>query len=276
MNHYETLGVSSTASIDEIKQAYRRLAKKFHPDKNAGDETAKHKFQQIQEAYSILGDTNKKNQYDNSLNSAGDIDDILRNWYSNFNNGSFADQFNATYGMGRNSKGPNVKVNAHITLDDIYKGLNKTFDMSYDRIVVNLPKGLRDGMQFRITGRGEYNPYNREAPRGDLIVTINVIPDSNYITQGDDIWVETSIKFYDMILGTDAVINTPTGRISFKVPPSSHPGKVLRIAGKGLPIINTEISGAILVKLNTTFADLNDSQIELINKVKEAEHVNGL
>lgn len=271
MSHYETLGVSESASSDEIKQAYRRLAKEFHPDKNPNGDTLTH-FQKIQTAYEILGDANKKREYDSSLNEP-DLSSFWRNFASG---GNYADQFNDMFGMGPRSKGPNVRVNAHITINDVYKGLSKTFDMGYDRVVVNLPKGLRDGMQFRVAGRGEFNPYNREAPRGDLIVTINVAPDANYITQGDDIWVETSIKFYDMILGTDAIIETPTGRISFKVPPQSHPGKVLRIAGKGLPIINSNDSGAILVKLNTTFSGLSDSQLELINRIKEAENSNEL
>ena len=271
MNHYETLGVSESASPDEIKQAYRRLAKEFHPDKNPGVDTSS-RFQNIQNAYEILGDVNKRQQYDNSINEP-DLSSFWRNFASS---GNYADQFNDIFSMGPRSKGPNVKVVAHISLMDIYKGLSKTFDMGYDRVQVNLPKGLRDGMQFRVADKGEYNPYNREAPRGDLIVTINVAPDLNYVTQGDDIWMETTIKFYDMILGTDAIVETPTGRISFKVPPKSHPGKVLRIAGKGLPILNSNESGAILVKLNTTFSDLNNSQLELINKIKEADNVNGI
>jgi curved DNA-binding protein len=271
MSHYETLGVSESASADEIKQAYRRLAKEFHPDKNPAGNTLP-RFQKIQAAYETLGDTNKRKDYDNSR-SEPDLNAFWRNFTGG---GNYADQFNDMFGMGPRSKGPNVKVNAHITLNDVYRGLSKTFDMGYDRVVVNLPKGLRDGMQFRISGRGEYNPYNKEAPRGDLIVTVHIAPDTNYIMQGDDIWIETSIKFYDMILGTDAIIDTPTGRISFKVPPKSHPGKVLRIAGKGLPILNSNEAGAVLVKLNTTFSDLNNSQLELINKVKEAENSNEL
>lgn len=271
MNHYETLGVSESASSDEIKQAYRRLAKEFHPDKNLGVDTSS-RFQRIQTAYEILGDANKKQQYDNSINEP-DLNSFWRNFTSG---GNYADQFNDMFGMGPRSKGPNVKVVAHITLTDIYKGLSKTFDMGYDRVQVNLPKGLRDGMQFRIANRGEYNPYNREASRGDLIVNVSVAPDLNYVTQGDDIWMEVSVKFYDMILGTDSVIDTPTGKISFKIPPGSHPGKVLRIAGKGLPIIHSNECGAILVKLNTTFSNLNNSQLELINKIKEAESVDKL
>lgn len=267
--HYQTLGVSESASTDEIKQAYRRLVKEFHPDRNP-DANASANFQKIQAAYEVIGNEESRRNYDNS-SSDFDYNGFWRNFASG---GNYADQFNDMFGMGPRSKGPNVRVVAHITLNDIYMGLSKTFDMGYDRVVVNLPKGLRDGMQFRVAGKGEYNPYNREAPRGDLIVTVSVTPDINYVTQGDDIWMETSVKFYDMILGTDAVIDTPTGRISFKVPPGSHPGKVLRIAGKGLPIINTNGQyGAILVKLNTTFADLNNSQLELINKVKEAEKV---
>ena len=265
MSHYNTLGVSDAATQDEIKRAYRNLAKEFHPDKNP-DANTKVRFQQIQEAYSVLSDPNKKATYDRTQ-SGPSLEDLLKN----FNFGSnFAGDFDNIFG-NRGNKGPDVKVSAQLSIYDVIYGAQRVFDMGYDKININFPKGVKNGMIFKYPQRGQYHPMNSNAPRGDLIVTVTIIPSEQYIIQGNDIWFETNVRFYDMILGTTAEITAPTGKISFKIPPKSGPGKVLRIPGKGLPIYNTHESGSILVKLNTTFHGLNDAQIELIHKIKEVE-----
>jgi curved DNA-binding protein len=265
MSHYQTLGISESASQEEIKQAYRKLAKEYHPDKNP-DANTKAKFQQIQEAYSVLGDPNKKINYDRGRNNQS-FQDILNNLKTNF-----AGDFDSIFGNNfKNVKGPDVKVTAQLSIYDIIHGAQRLFDMGYEKIPVNFPKGVKDGMVFRYQNKGQWHQLNRTAPRGDLIVTVTIIPHEQFIIQGNDIWLETNVRFYDMILGTTVEIDTPTGRLAFKVPPASGPGKVLRISGKGLPILNSTENGSILVKLNTTFHGLNESQIELIHKIKEAE-----
>lgn len=271
MNYYQILNVAETANKDEIKQAYRKLVKEYHPDKNIGKDTKK-KFQEIQEAYEILSDDSKRQNYDARNSGGGSLEDILRQWGFH---GNFANDFDVNFGGYANrstGKGPDIRVSAQLTIRDIYEGSNRQFNINGKIIPVSFPKGIREGMVFKMAGYGANNQFNSNAPCGDLLITVSIIPSTDYVIQGNDIWLETNVKFYDMILGGKQEIETPTGRISFTIPEKSAPGKVLRIPGKGLPIMNTTESGSILIKLNTTFHGLKDSQILLINKIKELEH----
>lgn len=271
MNYYQILNVAEAANKDEIKLAYRKLVKEHHPDKNPGEDTKK-KFQEIQEAYETLGDEQKRRQYDARNSGGGNLEDMLRQWGFG---GNFAGDFDATFGRyanNPNTKGPDIRVSAQLTIKDIYEGSNRQFNINGKNVPVSFPRGIREGMVFKMAGYGANNQFNSNAPCGDLLINVTIIPSMDYVIQGDDIWLETNVKFYDMILGGKQEIDTPTGRISFTIPEKSAPGKVLRIPGKGLPIMNSTESGAILIKLNTTFHGLNDSQILLINKIKELEH----
>lgn len=271
MNYYQILNVAETASKDEIKQAYRKLVKQYHPDKNIGADT-KQRFQEIQEAYEILSDDNKRQSYDLRNSGGGSLEDLLRQWGFG---GNFANDFDTNFGRysgNPNAKGPDIRVSAQLTIRDIYEGSNRQFNINGKTVPVSFPKGIREGMVFRMVGYGAPNQFNSNAQPGDLLITVSIIPSMDYVIQGNDIWLETNVRFYDMILGGKQEIETPTGRISFTIPEKSAPGKVLRIPGKGLPIMNTNEAGSILIKLNTTFHGLNDSQISLINKIKELEH----
>lgn len=267
MNYYETLRVPKTASPEEIKSAYRKLAKEYHPDKNTGEDT-KQQFQQIQEAYSVLGDNNKRQEYD-SRNNQPNLEDLLRNW--GFGN-NFADDFNMHFGGYRNNpnaKGQDIRVTIPITISDIYNGFSRSIDVGTGRINANVPKGAREGSKYKMAGKGQPNPFNSNAPAGDLIINVNVQYDENYIIQGDDVMIESFVKFYDMILGTNLEVKIPSGKISIKIPENTSPGKILRVPGKGLPIAGTEMAGALLIKINTNFQDLNTEQLSLIKKIKE-------
>lgn len=268
MNYYETLNISRNASQEEIKQAYRKLAKEYHPDKNPGKDTSL-KFQQIQEAYETLGDQDKRNQYDGGGSS---IEDLLRNW--GFNGSNFSQDFDMHFGGFRNNpnaRGQDIRISIPITLQEIFEGTKRRINLGSESIDVNIPKGARDGSKYKIAGKGQPNPYNSLAPKGDLIITINLIYDTDFIIQGDDIFTETFIKFYDAILGTSINVDTPTGKISIKIPQYTSSGKILRVAGKGLPISGTDHCGALLIKINVNFHKLSEDQISLINRVREID-----
>lgn len=275
MNYYQTLNVSQAASKDEIKKAYRELVKKYHPDKNPNGDT-KAKFQEIQEAYETLIDDKKRSAYDfrNSNPNLGDQwGDLFSRWGFD-QNGNFSNDFDTHFGGFRrnpNAKGPDIRVTMPLSIYEIYNGCERHVNVNGEIVNISLPKGIREGMTFKMAGKGAYNQFNTQAPRGDLLINITITPDYDYIIQGDDVWVETSVNFYDMILGGKKEINTPTGKISFTIPEKSSPGKVLRIPGKGLPILNSGNAGAILVKLHTSFQNLKEEQLELINKIKELD-----
>lgn len=268
MNYYETLKVPQTASQDEIKSAYRKLAKEYHPDKNSGEDT-KHKFQQLQEAYAVLGDNNKRREYDNK-NTGPSLEDIFNNYWSFGNN--FSQDFDTHFGGFRNNpnaKGQDIRVTVPITIDEIYNGFSRSIDVGTGRITANIPKGAREGSKYKMAGKGQPNPFNSNAPAGDLIININLQYDENYIIQGDDVMIESFVKFYDMILGTNLEVKIPSGKISIKIPENTTPGKLLRVPGKGLPISGTNNAGALLIKVNTNFQNLNTEQLALIHKIKE-------
>lgn len=273
MNYYEKLKIPATATLDEIKKSYRKLAKEYHPDKNPDADT-KLKFQEIQEAYSVLSDETKRQQYDNphSQNSST-LEDMLRAHGFNFQQGSgFAHDFNVHFGDFRNNpnaKGQDIRVNIPITIQEIYTGFSRSINLGTGNIDINIPKGARDGARYKMASKGQPNPFNSNAPLGDLIININIRYDENLIIQGDDIMIERFVKFYDMILGTNLEIELPTGKISVKIPPNTSPGKILRVPGKGLPIFGTEQSGALLISMQTNFQNLTEEQISLINRIKE-------
>ena len=269
MNYYETLKIPETASSDEVKQAYRKLAKEFHPDKNPGDSSANQKFQEIQEAYSIRGDENKRQQYDAKFNGPN-LEDLLNRFGFGSN---FSNDFDMHFGGWRNNphaKGQDVRVNITLTIEEIYTGATRSIDLGAGRFEVNIPKGARNGSKYKMTGKGQPNPFNSSAPHGDLILNINILYSATFILQGDDVVIESRVNFYDMVLGTNLDVTLPdNSRISVKVPPKTTPGKLLRVAGKGLPIPGTDIAGALIIKVVTDFQNLNEDQISLINKIKE-------
>lgn len=270
MSYYQTLNVSETANQEEIKQAYRKLAKKFHPDKNPNQDT-KQRFQNIQEAYQILGDETKRREYDQRRGGEMDWESLFQQWNGGASN--WANDFNQHFGnRDQYSKGRDQRVTIQLDIHHIYNGFKTSLNTGIDTAPIDIPKGAKEGMTFRIKGRGAWNQWNREAPRGDLLVQVTILPNVDWIIQGDDIWMEVSLKWYDMILGVKTEIETPTGKLAFTVPSGSNPGKVLRLAGKGLPIMGTNQSGAILIKLFTSFAGLNSDQIELINRIKQLEN----
>lgn len=270
MSYYQTLNVSDKASQEEIKKAYRKLAKEFHPDKNLGSDT-KHRFQAVQEAYDVLSDDSKRREYDLQEGGMG-WESLFKNWNSGASN--WSNDFNQHFDNRNdlNAKGRDQRVTIQVDINHIYNGFKTSVNTGIDNVPVDIPKGVKEGQTFKVRGRGAWNQWNREAPRGDLLIQVTILPNENWIIQGEDVWMEVSLKWYDMILGIKTEIETPTGKLAFNVPAGSNPGKVLRLAGKGLPIMNSNQAGAILVKLYTTFNDLTSDQIELINRIKQLEN----
>ena len=268
MSYYQTLGVQETASQEEIKNAYRRLAKESHPDRNPNDPTAKDKFQQIQEAYETLGNVDKRNVYDSTRKFGGfsgwNLNDIFSQW-----NGNWGNNFDQNY--KQRVPGADVKLNATFTIEEAYYGCSKSFDLSYDKVKVDFSPGLQNGMTLKVYGRGAYNPYNTEAPRGNLIINIFINPDDRIILQGSDIWVDHYLPFYDLILGVDVNIETPFGKYRINIPPKTSSGRVLRIPGKGMPIYRENSFGNLFVKVHGDFSSINDEQMKLMHKIKELE-----
>jgi len=268
MSYYQTLGVQETATPEEIKAAYRRLAKDLHPDRNPNDSSAKDKFQKVQEAYETLGNVDKRSVYDSTRKFSGfnsfNLNDLFSQW-----NGNWGDSFDRNY--KQNAAGSDVRINATFTLEEAYYGCSKNFDLNFDKVKVDFVRGLQNGMVLKVYGRGSYNPYNTAAPRGDLIINILINPDERIVVQGSDMWIDHYLPFYDLILGIDVNIETPFGKYKINIPPKTTSGRVLRIPGKGMPIYRENTFGNLFVKVHGDFSSITDEQMEIIRKIKELE-----
>jgi curved DNA-binding protein len=258
MNYYEVLGVNSNASHDEIKKAYRDLVKIHHPDKGGSED----RFKQISEAYDILGDTNKRQEYD--FKQSGDSS--FRDFFVKFG-GDWSGMFNQSF--GQEARGLDVRISVPLTMSEVYNGCSKYIDLGGDSFNIKIPAGVLNGAKLKVNGKGDYHPINRSAPRGNAIITIQYIIDPDIIIQGHDIWTECTLSFVDLLLGTKINIKNSLYDITVNIPKNSYEGKVLRISGKGMPIYNTNEYGSLLIKLRTLPPNLNEEQLKLVEKIKE-------
>jgi len=268
-DYYETLGVSRTASEDEIKKAYRKLARKYHPDLNPNNKQAEEKFKEVQEAYEVLGDKEKRSRYDQlGPNWKGGSDFTPPpNWQTEFDpsemfgrgarpgggfgrqpGGGFSDFFEMFFGgMGGGmdeSVGEDAETQLTLPLIDMHQGTTKKLRVQTGRmnktIDVRIPPGARDGSRIRVPGGG---PNGR-----DLYIRLKQDPNSVFTVKGDDTEVEVKISPWEAALGTTMQVPTLDGRADIRVPPGVTSGQKLRLRGQG-PTIRGGGRGDHFVKL---------------------------
>jgi curved DNA-binding protein len=260
LDYYNILGVSPEASQDDIKKAYRNLVKQHHPDKG-GDED---RFKQISEAYEILGDSSKRQDYDYKKNASSNSS--FEEFFSRFN-GDFSNMFNNAY--GHSARGMDVRLTMNIDILEVYHGTSKNVNIGFEDFNVRIPRGIRNGAQMKMTGKGQPHPVNTSAPRGDIIITIQYTYNPNIIVNGDDIWIDLTVDPLDLLTGTSMKVETPIHNLTVKVPKNSYEGKTLRISGKGMPIYNSIEYGNLMIKLRTHIPKLTDQQLQLIKNAKQ-------
>lgn len=289
MDYYETLGVSKSASSNEIKKAYRKLALKYHPDKAQGDSSAEEKFKKISEAYAVLSDPQKRQQYDtfgsNGFHQRYSQEDIFRGFDLNnilrqfgFNASSFggasgfrasggSSPFNSIFGHATGSagmgcqgggcrpqpmKGQDLTYELEITLEDVLNGAEKTISLRQNGKVQNVSVKIPKGIESgkRLRLSGKGAPSQTGGPPGDLYLKVSVEPHSTFDRQGDDLLVEQKIPFSKACLGTEVEITSLEGkRFKVKVPPGVQQEAKLRIKGHGLPSGPIGERGDIYVKI---------------------------
>lgn len=263
MNCYDILGVNQRASHSEIKKAYRSLVKKHHPDTGGSEE----RFKEISTAYEILSDPQKRQEYD-LKQSIGDSNP----WSDFFNahGGDFANMFNNAF--NQQSRGNDVRIRVNLSMEEVYYGTTKYIDTGFSQFNIKIPRGINEGAQLRVKGKGQQHPINSSAPPGDAIIIMNILPDPDMIVNGSDIWVDLYVPFYDMLIGCESDVKTKVGKFRISIPKNSGEGKILRVAGKGMPIYNTNNYGNLMVKLRNQPIELNEKQIEYIKKIKELDN----
>ncbi|WP_419764963.1 MAG: DnaJ C-terminal domain-containing protein [Arcobacter sp.] len=281
---YETLEVSDGASTEEIKKAYRKLARKYHPDVNK-DKDAEEKFKEINAAYEVLSDKVKKQQYDQYGDSMFggqnfhdfargqggnvDLDEILRQMFGGsggFGGSGFGNQGFGGQGFGGYNE-PDLDMSAQITIafDISILGGKQQVSFNNDSFDIKIPEGIRDGQKIRAKGKGK--SYNGK--RGDLIIKINVAPSPEYTLDGDTLTKYFDIPLKTALFGGKVEIKTIHKTITLKVPENTKQYQRFRV--KELGILNRKIGtkGDLYLKANIVLPKVADLDEEVINLLKE-------
>ncbi len=309
MDYYELLGVAKGSSADEIKKAYRKLALKYHPDRNKGDKEAEEKFKKISEAYAVLSDPKKREQYD-AFGQSGfqqrysredifqgvDLGDILRGFgLGGFDFGgatfrqsggrpggaSFEDILHRAGTGGRHAhtgfqqqvRGEDLTYELGITLEDVLHGGQKTVGLRregrVENVSVKVPAGIEEGKKLRLAGKG--NPSPMGGPPGDLYLIIKILPHDVFQREGHDLVVEKRIPFSQACLGAELTVTSLDGKqLKVKVPPGIQASGKLRLKGHGLPGGSHKSRGDIFVKVAVEVPKrLTDKQKKLVAMLAE-------
>lgn len=293
IDYYKILGVDKTASADAIKKAYRKLARKYHPDVNPGDKEAEKKFKEINEANEVLSNPDNRAKYDKygeNWKHGEEYEKAQQQYrqqsqsYSGFSGGDFegedfSDFFQSMFGgqgFGGNTrgsasgkfKGQDVYAELNLNLQDAATTHQQTFEINGKKVRITIPAGVYDGQQIKLRGHG--NPGFNGGPNGDLYITFNIAPDSRFERIGDDLRTKVSVDLYTAILGGDVKVETLQGAVNLKVKPETQNGTTVRLKGKGFPVYKKEGQYGDLfvtyeVKLPT---NLSAEQKEIFEKLK--------
>jgi len=262
-DYYKILGVERGASGDEIKKAYRKLARKYHPDVSK-EADAEDRFKEVNEAYEVLKDPEKRKAYDQLGANWKQGQDFRPppDWEDMFGfggapggtagpgaaggfGGGFSDFFDSLFGGGFRrasgagggmfrQKGADQRASIRVGIEDLYHGASKTVRLASGRsLKINIPKGMADGSQIRLAGQG--GPGLNGGPNGDLYLTLNVAPHPYFKLDGHDVLLELPVAPWEAALGAAIKVPTLGGKVELKIPPGTQSGKKLRLKGRGLP-----------------------------------------
>ena len=293
-DYYEVLGVSKNASDDEIKKAYRKLAVKYHPDKNPGDKEAEAKFKEISEAHEVLSDKQKRARYDQFGHAgvggaAGGAygGNPFTNGNFNFNgqafnfdfggSGSpFEDILGSLFGFGaggarRARRGADYQTSVTLSFEEAIFGTTKTVSVDGSDLKVKIPAGIDDGMSIRLRGKGGPAPEGA-TERGDLYVRVRVKPHKSLTREGAIILSEHKIDMVDAALGCEIDVETVDGIVRMRVPAGTQSGTPFKLSGHGVPFRSDGDRGPHIVTIIVeTPKNLSKKQKELLEEFKGAK-----
>lgn len=299
-DYYETLGVGRRASDDEIKQAYRRLAKTCHPDANPNDPHAETRFKQINEAYEVLGNAKKRAQYDRVIAGFSPYDGAARpDGSTNVDFSDFADVLDSIFGFGKpggpspsarrsrrqgtqtrsrvwspedgaGAHGRDLEHDVRITLQEAYTGTVRNVTVDGRTLRVNIPAGAKTGTRVRVAGQGE-NGFGGLAA-GDLHLVVQVDNDSRFTRDGDDLHADLRIDLFAALLGGSVDVPTLGRTLKLKIPAGSQSGRKMRLSGQGMPRLHaTGQYGDLYVRLLITVPEhLTDDQRRLVEQLRDS------
>jgi curved DNA-binding protein len=271
IDYYKILGVDKTASEKEIKNAYRKLARKYHPDLNPNDTEANKKFQQLNEANEVLSNAENRKKYDKYGENwqHGEAYDQARQQqqgqqrsyaggsggrgyeYDGFGNGGGGDDFSeffqsmfggaaggARRGGQAKYRGQDFNAELHLTLQEVAATHKQTLTVNGKNIRITIPAGVENGQTIKITGHG--SPGVNGGPAGDLFITFSVANDPQFKRQGNDLYNTIKLNLYTAILGGEITADTLTGKVKLKVKPETQNGTKVKLKGKGMPVHKKE------------------------------------
>ena len=282
-DYYNILGVARNATEREIKQAYRKLARQLHPDVNPGDKAAEEKFKQVNEAYEVLSDKEKRRKYDKYGEQWPYADQFEQAQRQNFGQGGQRVYFNEEDmgslfddllrgfggrpgGRPQPRKGRDVEFPLEVSLEEAYSGTTRTLNMADGkRLEVKIPAGVKDGSRVRISGKGAEG-YG--GVKGDLYLVTSIKPHPRFHRHGDDLYVDVSVPLTVAVLGGEVHVSTLKGRLSLKIPPEPQNGRTFRLKGQGMPHLGNSSRGDLLARVKVVLpTNLSDEERELFQRL---------
>ena len=309
IDYYKVLGVERNASQDDIKKAYRKMARKYHPDLNKDDPNAKDKFQEINEANEVLSDPEKRKKYDEYGEHWKHADEFKAEreayqraqerggqsayWYSvngddfmgGFGRGNasgFSDFFEQLFGHGASagrsgrgynmmSRGGDIEAQMNLSLREAAVTHKQTFSVNGENLRITIPAGIADGQMIKLKGHGEKG--SNGAPDGDLYITFQIVPDPDFKREGDDLFTDVDIDLYTAVLGGTVNVRTIDGMVKLKVNPGTQNDTKVRLRGKGFPVYKKEGTfGDLIVTYHVDIpTSLSEKQKELFTQLKNSQ-----
>ena len=305
-DYYKVLGVDKSSTEKDIKQAYRRLARKYHPDVNP-DKAGQERFKEINEAYEVLSDADKRKKYDTlganwqqyeAYQRAGgqgpfqwggpgggsyrtmtqeDIENLFGGFGGGGMGGGFSDFFNTFFGGGfggagartqpRARRGQDIEQDLEISLEEAYRGATRLLNKDGRRLEIKIPPGVKAGSKVRYAGEGV--PGDMGGPSGDLYLRIQIAPHATLERQGDDLKTEIPVDVYTAVLGGQVNVPTLKGTLALKIPAETQAGKVFRLGGQGMPRLNqSNAFGDLYAKVRIVIPEhISSAERELFEKL---------
>ena len=298
-DYYEVLGVGRSASDKDIRSAYRKLARQHHPDVNPGDKAAEAKFKEIQEAYDVLSDADKRKKYDRHGHSwerveaaekagvnVGDFGPFTynqsggTNFGGTFETDDIGDLFEQILGRGGRrggrrsgpTRGRDIDYQVAVSLEEAAAGTLRTLqlqrpDGSLQTIEVKIPAGVTEGSRVRVAGKGEPGLGGGEA--GDLYLVVTLLPHPRFRREGDELHTTIEVPLHRAVLGGEVHVPTPKGsRLALRIPPETQNGQRFRLAGQGMPRLSSSTRGDLYAEVKVVLpTGLNDRERQLFEEL---------
>jgi curved DNA-binding protein len=306
-DYYEILGVTPTADKKAIQQAFRQLARKYHPDLNPGNKETEEKFKTINEAYQVLSDVEQRKKYDElrtqyqqwqqtgrgqqdfdwqnwsaqpskeenvQYGNAEDMEDLYGNTspYSDFFTNIFGQTPRSTNSRRRSSslkprRGRDIEYEIDLTLQEAFKGTDRLLEIDRHRIQAHIPMGVRTGSRVRLAGQGE--PGYNNGPAGDLYLLINILPNNVFEREGDNLHMEVPVDIFTAVVGGETNVSTLDRPLTLKIPPRTNAMQSFRLRGKGMPHLgDPKTRGDLFARIKLVLPDaLTDQEINSIREL---------